>query len=70
MIMLAVLYHNLDKITTSQINYKGIIYNGHDVEGEKLCISFLKQITRNNTILETISKLVHILSYACLSILC
>lgn len=58
MVMMAALCHDCGKATTTQIGHEGITCYGHDVEGEKLCLSFLKRITRKNTMLETVPKLV------------
>ena len=58
MVILAVLYHNFSKIITLQISYEDITSYGHNMGNKKFYILFLKHITRNNIILEIISKLI------------
>jgi tRNA nucleotidyltransferase (CCA-adding enzyme) len=57
-IVVAALCHDLGKVTTTSITPAGITSYGHDEAGAVICVSLLKRITRKNSILEAVPKLV------------
>jgi tRNA nucleotidyltransferase (CCA-adding enzyme) len=57
-IVIAALCHDLGKVSTTCITQAGIISHGHDEVGATICVSLLKRITRKNSILEAVPKLV------------
>jgi tRNA nucleotidyltransferase (CCA-adding enzyme) len=57
-VMIAALCHDLGKATTTEITKDGIISYEHDIEGAKICLPFLKRITRKLIIFEAVPQLV------------